>query len=183
MRNTDWLKDILSHILIGTITNACPIEEIQTDMMSNPSSEKWGYYEQYYQKTKQLPHAIVVDENKQLRDGYVSYLLAKKYGVQAEVCGMVSGQPLRKIVKGRHVVLSNGKWKKKSNKRYIWIYTLKNPVVPGDILLVNTKKGRAYICVDRIEYAAGQGFCSRYNTVKKHMNMRMEEGEYTNDGK
>lgn len=96
---------------------------------------------------------------------------------------MVSGQPLRKIVKGRHVVLSNGKWKKKSNKRYIWIYTLKNPVVPGDILLVNTKKGRAYICVDRIEYAAGQGFCSRYNTVKKHMNMRMEEGEYTNDGK
>ena len=49
--------------------------------------------------------------------------------------------------------------------------------------MVNTKKGRAYICVDRIEYAAGQGFCSRYNTVKKHMNMRMEEGEYTNDGK
>ncbi len=183
LRNTDWPKDILSHILIGVITNACPIEEIQTDMMSNPSSEKWGYYEQYYQKTKQLPHAIVVDENKQLRDGYVSYLLAKKYGVQAEVCGMVSGQPLRKIVKGRHVVLSNGKWKKKSNKRYIWIYTLKNPVVPGDILLVNTKKGRAYICVDRIEYAAGQGFCSRYNTVKKCMNMRMEEGEYTNDGK
>ena len=64
---------------------------------------------------------------------------------------MVLGQPLRKIVKGRHVVLSNGKWKKKSNKRYIWIYTLKKPVVPGDILLVNTKKGRAYICVDRIE--------------------------------
>ena len=85
LRNTDWLKDILSHILIGVITNACPIEEIQIDMMSNPSSEKWVYYEQYYQKTKQLPHAIVVDENKQLRDGYVSYLLAKKYGVQAEV--------------------------------------------------------------------------------------------------
>ena len=93
------------------------------------------------------------------------------------------GRMLRKIVKGRHVVFSDGKWKKKSNKRYIWIYTLKKPVVPGDILLVNTKKSRAYICVDRIEYAAGQGFCSRYNTVKKHMNMRMEEGEYTNDGK
>ena len=49
--------------------------------------------------------------------------------------------------------------------------------------MVNTKKGRAYICVDRIEYAAGQGFCSRYNTVKKHMNVRMEEGEDTKDGK
>ena len=183
LKNTDWLKDVLTHILVGTITNACSLEEIQTDMMSNPSPEKLWYYEEYYQKTKQLSHAIVVDENKQLRDGYISYLLAKKYDAKAEICEMVSGQPLRKIVKGRHVVLSNGKWKKKSNKRYIWIYTLKNPVVPGDILLVNTKKGRAYICVERIEYAAGQGFCSRYNTVKKCMNMRMEEGEYTNDGK
>lgn len=59
----------------------------------------------------------------------------------------------------------------------------KKPVVPGDILLVNTSKGRAYICVDRIQYVAGQSFCSRYNTVKKHMNMRMEEGEDTNYGK
>lgn len=55
LKNTDWLKDVLTHILVGTITNACSLEEIQTDMMSNPSSEKWVYYEQYYQKTKQLP--------------------------------------------------------------------------------------------------------------------------------
>ena len=183
LKNTDWLKAVLTHILVGTITNACSLEEIQTDMMSNPSPEKLWYYEEYYQKTKQLSHAIVVDENKQLRDGYISYLLAKKYDAKAEICEMVSGQPLRKIVKGRHAVLSNGKWKQKSNKRYTWIYTLKKPVVPGDILLVNTKKGRAYICVDRIEYTAGQEFCLRYNTVKMHMNVRMEEGEDTNDGK
>lgn len=183
LRNTDWLKDILSHISIGTITNACLLDEIQTDLMSNPSPEKLWYYERYYQETKQLPHAIAVDENKQLRDGYISYLLAKKYDARAEICEMVSGQPLRKIVKGRHVVFSDGKWRQKSNKRYIWIYTLKEPVVPGDILLVNTKKGRAYICVDRIEYVAGQGFCSRYNTVKQHMNMCMEEGKDTNHGK
>ena len=183
LKNTDWLKDVLTHILVGTITNACSLEEIQTDMMSNPSPEKLWYYEEYYQKTKQLSHAIVVEENKQLRDGYISYLLAKKYDAKAEICEMVSGQPLRKIVKGRHVVLSNGKWLQKSNKRYTWIYTLKKPVVPGDILLVNTKKGRTYICVDRIEYTAGQEFCLRYNTVKKHMNVRMEEGEDTNDGK
>lgn len=183
LKNTDWLKDVLTHILVGTITNACSLEEIQTDMMSNPSPEKLWYYEEYYQKTKQLSHAIVVDENKQLRDGYISYLLAKKYDAKAEICEMLSGQPLRKIVKGRHVVLSNGKWKQKSNKRYTWIYTLKKPVVPGDILLVNTKKGRAYICVDRIEYTAGKEFCLRYNTVKKHMNVHMEEGEDTNDGK
>ena len=85
LKNTDWLKDVLTHILVGTITNACSLEEIQTDMMSNPSPEKLWYYEEYYQKTKQLSHAIVVDENKQLRDGYISYLLAKKYDAKAEI--------------------------------------------------------------------------------------------------
>lgn len=149
LRNTDWLKDILSHISIGTITNACLLDELQTDLMSNPSPEKLWYYERYYQETKQLPHAIAVDENKQLRDGYISYLLAKKYDARAEICEMVSGQPLRKIVKGRHVVFSDGKWRQKSNKRYIWIYTLKEPVVPGDILLVNTKKdGLIYVSTE-----------------------------------
>src|SRR5699024_2600633 len=79
LRKTDWLKGILAYTLIGTMTNACPIEEIRTDRMCNPSPEKLWYYEEYYQKSKKLPHAIVVDEDKQLRDGYISYLLAKKY--------------------------------------------------------------------------------------------------------
>ena len=78
LKNADWLKGILSYISVGTLTNVCSIEEILTDMMSNPSQEKIWYYEQYYQKTKRLPHAIVVDEDRQLRDGHISYLLAKK---------------------------------------------------------------------------------------------------------
>ena len=45
--------------------------------------------------------------------------------------------------------------------------------------MVNTTKKVGLICVDRIEYTAGQEFCLRYNTVKKHMNVRMEEGEDT----
>lgn len=36
LRNTDWLKNILSHISIGTITNACPLDEIQT-------AQRWLY--------------------------------------------------------------------------------------------------------------------------------------------
>ena len=67
-------------------------------MMLDSSPEKLWYYEKYYQKKHQLPHAIVVDENKQLRDGYISYLLAKKYNVRADVCEMISGQPMRKIM-------------------------------------------------------------------------------------
>ncbi|MDO4471525.1 MAG: DUF5839 family protein, partial [Bacillota bacterium] len=140
--------------------------------------EKIWYYEQYYQKTKKLPHAIVVDEERQLRDGYISYLLAKKYNVHADICEMVSGQPLRKIVKGMHVKFSDGKWRKKGRKQYIWSYTLKVPVVPGDILMVNTKAGKAFVCVDKIEYAAGK-FCSKYRKVRKHLNTHMEE-ENTN---
>ena len=174
LKNADWLQDTLSHIAVGTLTNACSIAEIRTDMMSNPSQEKIWYYEQYYQKTKKLPHAIVVDEDRRLRDGYISYLLAKKYHVYADICEMVSGQPLRKIIIGSHVKFSDGKWRKKSRKRYIWSYMLKAPVIPGDILMVNTKTGKAFICVNKIEYAAGK-FCSKYKKVRKHLNIRMEE--------
>ena len=179
LRTTDWLKDILACTLIGTWTNACPLEKIQTDAMSEPSPEKLRYYEQYFEKTHELPHAIVVDENRQRRDGYVSYLLAKKCGVSAEVCEMVSGQPLRKIVKGRHVKFSDGKWRRTNDKQYTWIYTLKAPVVPGDILLVDTNVGTAFISVDRIDYIAGYEFCSMHKTVRRHMNAHMEEGEGT----
>lgn len=175
LRETDWLKDVLAFTLVGTCTNVCPIGEIRTDGMSHPSPEKLWYYEQYYQKTKRLPHAVVVDEEKQLRDGYISYLLAKKYDAHVDICGMVSGQPLKKIVKGEHVRFSDGKWRRKSDAWYIWIYELKEPVVPGDILLVNTKTGADFICLERIEYAAGHAFCSKYKTVRKHMKMHMEE--------
>lgn len=132
---------------VGTLTSACSIKEI---------------------------HAIVVDEDKQLTDGYISYLLAKKYNVHADVYERVAEQPLRKIVRGFHVKFSDGKWRKKSRKRYIWIYTLKAPVVPGDILMVNTKTGKDFICVDKIEYVAGK-FCSKYKKVRKHLHIRMEE--------
>ena len=67
-RQTDWLKGILAYTLVGTLTNACPFEEIQTNQMSDPSQEKLLYYEQYYQKTKRLSHAIVVDEKMCIRD-------------------------------------------------------------------------------------------------------------------
>lgn len=182
LMNTDWLRDILAYKEIGQMTNACPMEMIQTDMMSHPSQEKLWYYEQYYQKKHKLPHAVVVDENKQLRDGYISYLLAKKYNVSVDVCEMVSGQPLRKIVIGTHVKFTKGNWRKKDKKRYVWIYALKEPVIPGDILLVKTTRGTDFICVDSINYAAGKEFCSKYKKVEKHLHVHMEEGD-TNYGK
>lgn len=179
LRETDWLKGILAYTLVGTLTNACPINEIRTDAMSNPLPEKLWYYEEYYMKTKRLPHAIVVNEDKKIRDGYISYLLAKKYNVRADVYETIAEQPLRKIVCGHHVEFLDGKWKKKSSKQYVWIYTLKEPVIPGDILLANARKGTDYMCVDGIDYISGHEFCAQYKKVRKHTNMRMDERQDT----
>ena len=183
LKNTEWLKGIFSYSSIGTWMNACPISEIRTDGMSDPSPEKMRYYEEYYKKTKCFPHAIVVDEDKKLRDGYISYLLSGKYNKRAYVCESVSDQPLRKAVRGRHVRFADGAWHKKSIKRYIWIYTLREPVVPGDILLVNTETGKDFMCVDTIEYISGHEFCVQYKKVRKHMNMRMDERQDTDHEK
>ena len=82
-----------------------------------------------------------------------------------------------------HVEFSDGKWRKKSDKRCIWIYSLREPVVPGDILMANTKTGADFICVHRIEYTAGREFCSKYAKIRQHMNTNMEEGESTHHEK
>lgn len=36
------------------------------------------------------------------------------------------------------------------------------------------RKGKAFICVDKIDYAAGK-FCSAYKKVRKHLHIHMEE--------
>lgn len=43
LRSTDWLKGILAYSAVGTLTNACPIEEIQTDSMQDPMPGKLRY--------------------------------------------------------------------------------------------------------------------------------------------
>ena len=55
LRDTDWLKGILAYTLVGTRTDACPVAEIRTDRMSNPSPEKLWYYEEYYRKSNTTP--------------------------------------------------------------------------------------------------------------------------------
>ena len=48
--------------------------------------------------------------------------------------------------------------------------------------MVKTKRGTDYICVESINYAAGEEFCSRYKKVEKHLHVHMDEGD-TNYGK
>lgn len=174
LNSADWLKDRLAYISIANRKNVCPLDQIRLDDMAEPSAAKLDYYEAYYQSSHRLAHGIVVDEEKKLRDGYTSYLLARKYGIRPDIYEAFSDRPLRKVVMGRHVVQNKGTWKRRKGRRYSWTYTLKAAVVPGDILKVQTKKGQMYMCVERIEYVTGEEFCAEFSAVIKHMRKRLE---------
>ena len=152
------------------------MERIHTKNMTEPSAAKLDYYEKYYQQSHMLAHGIVVDEDGQIRDGYTSYIIAKKHGIRPDVYEAFKGQPLRKTVEGQHVLRDGNSWKVKSDKSYIWNYTLKNPVIPGDILKVKTKKGQAFICVNKIDYVTGKEFCKEHKSVIKHMKEHLQHG-------
>ena len=55
------------------------IDKIDISNMSQPIPEKLKYYEDYYLESMMLAHAIVVNENGEIRDGYISYILATKH--------------------------------------------------------------------------------------------------------
>ena len=62
----------------------------------------------------------------------------------------------------------------KGPQYFAWIYNKKEPVVPGDVLKVNTRKGEAYMVVEKIKYIAGKKKCAEYKKVIEHMGMRIE---------
>lgn len=173
LEDTDWLKDKLTCISVINQIDACPMNRIQIGHMSTPSVTKLEYYERYYQKSHTLAHGIVIDENRQLRDGYTSYIIAQKYGLCPDTYEAFANQPIKKIVKGQHIFSDGSTWKMKSNKIYIWNYSLKSPVVPGDILKVQAKKGEAFICVREIAYVSGREFCKEHRNVIKHTRLSL----------
>lgn len=174
LNHADWLKDRLADISIMNQTNVCSLEQIRLDDMTDPSPGKLKYYEAYYRSSHELAHAIVVDEEGKLRDGYTSYILARKYGISPDIYEALAARPLRKVVRGRHALPDGRGWKVKDGKMYTWTYTLKTAVVPGDILKVQTKKGQMYICVERIDYVTGEEFCAQYAAVIQHMKKRLK---------
>lgn len=161
------LKKYSPRIMKATLTNACNLEEIEAQHMAKPGNVKYSRYEKYYLENKELAHGIIVDENKKLRDGYISYLLAKKYGCKVDVIEVPKGSSISKLVLGHHVEYDKEQkvYVTKTNKRYAWIYNLKEAVVLGDILFVNTSKGHAYIQVDKITNIAGKAEMRKHKKV------------------
>lgn len=169
LKDVVWLQGIYDYVLIAHRTNVCPLDAVLTDRMSKPSKEKLRCYENYCLSSGKLAHGIVVNEYRQIRDGYISYLLAQKYGIQPDIFEGLSNQPLKKVVKGCYVMFRGNEWRPVSGKRYRCLYSLKHAVVPGDILQVEADKGLAFMKVENIEYAAGDKFCGLYRKTKRHV--------------
>lgn len=171
IRADERLKKYSPKVLSGTTTNACKLEEIKVQHMEVPGDDKYHRYEKYYLETKECPHAIVVDEMKKIRDGYVSYLLAKKYGCRVDVIEVPKESAVSKLVIGTHMVYNKEQqvYIAKTSKRYAWIYDLKDAVVMGDILLVQARKGYAYMQVEEITYIAGRDEISKRKKVIRNI--------------
>lgn len=157
------LKKYSPRVVTGTLTNACALGEINVQHMLKPGDIKYSRYEKYYQENKKPAHGIIVDEDKKIRDGYISYMLAEKYGFNVDIIEAPKGSPVSKLVIGHHVEYDTDQkaYVQKTSKEYAWIYKLREAVVPGDVLLVQARGGSAYMQVDKITYVAGK------NRVKK----------------
>lgn len=170
------LKKYSPKIMNSALTNACNLEEIKLQHMVKPSDVKYSRYERYYLENKELTHGIIVDEYKKIRDGYISCLLAKKYGCKVDIIEVPKKSAVSKLVIGHHVEYNKEQnaYIVKKNKRYAWIYNLKEAVVVGDILLVQTSKGNAYMQVEKITNIAGKDEISKYKKVIRNITVLNE---------
>lgn len=171
IRADERLKKYSPKVLSGTTTNACKLEEIDVQHMEEPGDDKYGRYEKCYLETKECPPAIVVDETKKIRDGYISYLLARKYGCRVDIIEVPKESAVSKLVIGKHMVYNEEQqvYVAKTGKRYLWIYDLRDAVVPGDILLVQARKGYAYMQVEKITYIAGKDEICKHKKVIRNI--------------
>lgn len=155
--------------MIVELTSILNLDKINVSGMSMPKPEKLKYYEKYFLEEGRFAGAIIVDEAWNIRTGYVTYLLAKRYGVRPRILQIRASSPLIKAVRGRYVRYQDWKWNFISAKSGIWIYELKEPVIPGDILRVEATKGTACIQVESLEYLDGAEDCAKMHKVLKHM--------------
>ena len=177
----ELLNVMEAHISLMNFENTRILKEIDIQNMTEPSTVKYNRYEKYYLENTELSHGIIVDENRRIRDGYIAYLLLEKYGCNVDIMEVPKGSPIAKLVIGHHVEYDAEQktYVMKTGKRYAWVYTIREAVVPGDILLVQTSKGYAYMQVDKITNTAGKKAIRRYKKVKRNITAETEKGNGT----
>ena len=110
-----------------------------------PKAEKMQQKEQYYMETGLLQSQIILDSQGSLIDGYTSYLLAVKHGLQS----VPIRYGKRQIVRAYH---------KQGGRLYDWELPayLIDKVFAGDKVLVHTQRGIRTVRVAAVEEYAGQ---------------------------
>ncbi len=179
LKDCSWLKGIYDRMVVGNRCFDGEEDTIDCSGMTPPRKANMACYEEYYLKNKVLPHGVLVDEDNRLVDGYCSFLLARKYGLKwgtlekNDIYQVESSVPHKKIVVGRHAAPEGDFVAVKGKKYYRWICDIKEPVVPGDVLLVKTGKGKGLMVVEKITYEAGMKNLSRLKKVLKHTGKKL----------
>ena len=110
----------------------------------SPKAEKMEQKEQYFAETGLLQSQVILDRNGYLINGFTSYLLAKRHGIQIVPvrCGK------RQIVRASH---------KPGGKMYSWElpWILIDRVHTGDRVIVHTERGVQAVTVAAVEEYAG----------------------------
>ncbi len=150
LEKTDWLKNKIYLGVMQSISK-CRLDEIQIEDMAEPEPDKVNKYRNYFEEhgisenNLTYPNPIVVDQNRKLLDGYISYLIMKERGYTYAECILENrGNTLKKYVYGIHMPGTN-------EKKYKWSYPLRDAVVPGDILLAETSQGVKSVKVTGVE--------------------------------
>ena len=175
IKEADFLKQYEPYIFVGTLMNSCNIDDIIVKEDGILSEEKLSRYKEYYKRTRDYAHGIVVDDENLLLDGYITYLLAKDDGrITPGIMQVRHGQVFKKVVSGKYAEEINGEFFVTKESSGVWYYELEEAVVPGDMLVVRNDDEEKYICVRNIRYVAGPHDCSIYKPVYKHTGKNMD---------
>lgn len=155
--DADWLKEYKPFFMVGMLTNACDLDEIIIQGEEPLDEEKFRRYREYYEKTKEYPHGIIVDENHVLMDGYMIYLIAKEEKHRPNILQVRRGQRFRKVVGGKYIG-GDGQW-------HGWFYDRGPAVVPGDVIPVPEEDGVKQMLVEKVFYVAGKHDCEKYKAI------------------
>lgn len=151
------------------LTSVLNLDKINVSGMSAPKPDRLKYYENYYLAEGRFANAVIVDECWNIRSGYMTYLLARKYGVRPPIFEVRASKPLKKVVRGRYASCPEGEPRSAARRQGTWLYTLKEPVVPGDILRVESRGGASNIRVEAVEYIADDGSCANMRRTLRHL--------------
>ena len=154
---------------VGYAVEELALDKIDTSNMSEPNPEKMNYYRKYIESNESVSEClkrlkpIVIDNNKRIVDGYITYLLMREHEIKKVKCFIArEGCIMKKYISGIHLPES----KKGSRKEYRWKCSIEEPVVPGDIVVANTRYGEKMVKVTRVNVATA-GYVKTLKAVKR----------------